>query len=282
MKIVRPEKSSHWYYKNGKPCYEVENKSKPGYTRPTTLKDARKYGLLPSVTSILSMVSKPALEAWKIEQAIISTLTLPRIKDESEELYLKRIVEDYRSIAKNAAELGTAVHKCIEAYHREMQDGKPSVNAAVFAFSYSESLAVKLVPIMIGYDKWARENVRKVLESEKSFAADGYAGKTDMLFSTVKIGRDVLPDFKTQGTKPGKKVSVYPEMGLQLAAYANGLDLLGKVKLWNVIISTTEPGRIEVVDWTETGQQEYEAFEHLFKVWCHVKKYDPTKEKEDG
>lgn len=271
MIIVRPEKSSHWYYRNGKACYEVPNKSKPDQMRSTTIKDARKHGLLPSVTSILKMIHKPALEAWKIEQAITSTLTMPKHEGEPEPIYLQRIVEDYRSVAKDAAELGTAVHKSIELYQQ----------SGIWAEVFGEKIDSKLGPIMKGYAPWAEENIREVLSSGLSFSTDSYGGKTDMMFSTRKVGRNVLADFKTRSTKPGVKITRYPEMGMQLAAYANGLGLLGKVKLWNVVISTTEPGRIEVLDWSETAEQEYEAFANLLKVWCHVKKFNITKEQED-
>ena len=37
--------SEHWYSRDGRPAYEVE--SAKGMMRPTTLRDARKLGLVP-------------------------------------------------------------------------------------------------------------------------------------------------------------------------------------------------------------------------------------------
>ena len=83
--LVKAEQSSHWYTQDGKPFYEIENKSAPGTMRRVTLRDARKLNLVPSVTTITGVISKPQLEAWKIEQAILASLTLPRTPKESDD-----------------------------------------------------------------------------------------------------------------------------------------------------------------------------------------------------
>src|SRR5436190_23373532 len=46
----------------------------------STLRDARKLGLLPSVTNILGVITKPELTAWLQEQAVLAALTLPRLE----------------------------------------------------------------------------------------------------------------------------------------------------------------------------------------------------------
>ena len=58
------KKSAHWYSAAGQACHEVPNKSKPGTSRPTTLRDARTMKLLPSVTTILGLLDKPQLTDW--------------------------------------------------------------------------------------------------------------------------------------------------------------------------------------------------------------------------
>lgn len=277
--IVKPEKSGHWYTKTGEPCYEVPNKSKPGTMRRVTLRDARKLNLCPSVTTITSMLAKPGLEAWKIEQAILATLTLPKKKDEPEVDYLKRIVTDYRSISKEAAGLGTRIHKCIQKYHEERTVRVPEYGDKV------------LGPIMDGYCSWAEEHIGPVIEQERAFCCESYGGRVDMVanvdkkvvekcFSTeITYDGIALIDFKTQSTIKGRKVNVYPEWGMQLAAYQHGLE--EKDDLWNVIISTTEPGRIEIVDWTEKGPAFYDTFKHLLAVWVHLNNYDPRENKNE-
>ena len=70
--------STHWYDKAGQPRYTVIGAN--GNERPTTLRDARKDGLVPSVTTVMSVAAKPGLEAWKLNQAFLSALTLPPSK----------------------------------------------------------------------------------------------------------------------------------------------------------------------------------------------------------
>jgi hypothetical protein len=66
--------SLHWYDRHGRPCYEVM--SKPGVMRPTTLRDARKLNLVPSVTNIIRCAAAPGLEIWKQQQVMMAALTL--------------------------------------------------------------------------------------------------------------------------------------------------------------------------------------------------------------
>ena len=76
--IVRASESQHWYDRDGNPAYSVIAKN--GIPRPTTLRDARKLNLVPSVTTVLSCASKPALEAWKLNQMMLACLTLPQVE----------------------------------------------------------------------------------------------------------------------------------------------------------------------------------------------------------
>ena len=84
--------------------------------RSTSLRDARKLGLFPSVTNVLSVLAKPGLEAWKQEQAIMAALTLPRNEDEPLDAFARRVVADMTGEVKSAADLGSSIHAAIEAY----------------------------------------------------------------------------------------------------------------------------------------------------------------------
>ena len=61
--------TGHWYDRAGKPCYQQTTAK--GALRGTDLRDARKQGLVPSVTTVLSVLAKPALETWKVKQGIL-------------------------------------------------------------------------------------------------------------------------------------------------------------------------------------------------------------------
>ena len=66
--------SGHWYAQDGEPMYTIVGAN--GVERNTTLRDARKEGFVPSVTTIIGIAAKPSLENWKIDQALNSALTL--------------------------------------------------------------------------------------------------------------------------------------------------------------------------------------------------------------
>src|SRR3990167_618123 len=117
---VHAAESTHYYRRDGAPCYEVPAKS--GAMRPTTLRDARLMNLVPSVTSIIRCAAAPGLERWKQEQVLHAALTLPLIPGETEDAYLARIMADSREQAKKAAERGTAIHAAIQGVY----EGKPS------------------------------------------------------------------------------------------------------------------------------------------------------------
>ena len=92
-----------------------------GEPRPTTLRDARKLGLLPSVTNILGVIAKPELTAWLQEQAVMAALTLPRMAGESEDAFAKRVVADSQTTRDGAADFGTAFHDGAERVARTLE-----------------------------------------------------------------------------------------------------------------------------------------------------------------
>ncbi len=85
--------STHWYRTDGTPCYQVPRADGKGL-RPTTLRDARKLGLVPSVTGIIRCAAAPQLEAWKRKQLALACLTLPRIEGESADDFMVRAERD--------------------------------------------------------------------------------------------------------------------------------------------------------------------------------------------
>ena len=112
--IARAAESVHWYGQDGSPQYTV--KAKDGSDRPTTLRDARKFNLVPSVTTILKVAAKPGLDVWKNEQLLLAALTLPRVAGETEKEFIARVVFDSKETGKRAAEAGTRIHEEIESH----------------------------------------------------------------------------------------------------------------------------------------------------------------------
>ena len=104
----------------------------------------------------------------------------------------------------------------------------------------------------------------------------GFAGTADAMFRYGTSGIGIL-DYKTRKTKPGEKVLAYDNQSLQLAAYAAtywGEDNISRVLAANVFISTTEPGRMEVVK-HENLSNDWDAFKLVAELWRYLKEYDP-------
>jgi hypothetical protein len=190
--------SGHWYLPNGSPAYRVVGKN--GKERNTTVKDAREHGLLPSVTTIIGCASKPALDVWKQQQAILAALTLPRLEGESEEDWLSRVVADSKETAKSAAERGTQIHGVIEAFYEGIYIPELPPYVRVVESTINEHFGPQL---------WV---------SEKSFAKGGYGGKCDL------IAKNCVIDFKTT-EKDLDKLDYYFDHQMQLSAYRQGFDM---------------------------------------------------------
>ena len=199
MIITAESNSGHWYTADGQPSYT--RIAKNGNVRATTLRDAKKEGLLPSVTTIINVLSKPGLDRWKQEQVLLASLTLPRLENEPEADWLKRVTEDSRSTGKDAIARGSAMHNVLEAYFTQVY-----------------------MPEYPNYTQRTEEVLRnhfgdQFWHCEKSFAHElGYAGKCD-LYSD----EDIVVDFKTKESL--ENAAVYDEHILQLSAYAHGLKM---------------------------------------------------------
>ena len=122
--------SGHWYTKDGTPAYTTIGKTGE---RATTLRDARKLGLLPSVTTINGMLSKAGLDTWKQQQVLLAALTLPRLPDEPEADWLARVMQDSKATGREAAERGTAIHAIIQSWFEGvyMPEKPPYINTIV-------------------------------------------------------------------------------------------------------------------------------------------------------
>jgi len=195
----REEQNGHWYLPDGSPAYRIVGKN--GKERNSTVKDAREHGLLPSVTTIIGCASKPALDVWKQQQAILSALTLPRLEGESEEDWLSRVVADSKETAKQAAERGTQIHGVIEAFYEGIYipELPPYVRAVESAINEH-----------FGSQLWI---------SEKSFAYGGFGGKCDLV---AKSG--FVVDFKTT-EKDLDKLDYFFDHQMQLSAYRQGFEM---------------------------------------------------------
>ena len=234
------QENGHWYTKEGTPAYTTIGKTGE---RATTLRDARKLGLLPSVTTINGQLSKAGLDTWKQQQVLLAALTLPRVATESEQEWLSRVMQDSKATGREAAERGTKIHAIIEGYFDQMyMPEKPA---------YLDNIDVALKNAF-GEQPWL---------AERSFGHPlGYGGKCDLMAKT-----GFIVDFKTKDTNL-EKVDVYFEHEMQLAAYREGLGMpTARCAIVFVNGNTNEVKLIEVSQ--EQLQKGWECFEHLLRVY---------------
>jgi hypothetical protein len=215
--MIRPNPSSHWYKPDGDPAYSA------------TLRDARKEKLYPSVTQIIGILAKPAIESWAVNLMSETCWDNPASWSNRESLegYRSRIEPIYNERRSEAAIRGSAIHDFAEAYIQH----DPDINTVPGYESQCEKLA-----------QWIEDNIR-VATAEQSFAHNvdgmGYGGRIDA-YGWLNDGQSFVLDFKTQGCKG--KPTYYPEWQYQLAAYhAWRKDTFGMLSLGPDGLAITRP-----------------------------------------
>ena len=243
--------AGHWYDKDGLPTYTIVGAN--GKERNTTLRDARQWGYVPSVTTIIGIAAKPSLENWKVNQALNSAITLEQDPGESIEDFTNRCKQDSKKIGRDAAERGTIIHAMIE---QGFMGGKETKAYRVIKDYLDENFPG---------EEWIAED---------SFCStSGYGGKID-LYS--KSG--IFVDFKTKDGLKDKQASklVYDDHGMQLSAYAEGCNFKEPERV-SIFVDREDPELIAVHRWDkETHVRHISMFNSLLSYWKLVKKYDPS------
>jgi hypothetical protein len=251
--MAHASESGHWYTKTGQPMYEIKGAN--GNMRPTTLRDARKLDLVPSVTTIIKQAAAPGLERWKINQTLLAALTLSRFDGEPEDAYLDRIIRDSQEQGRKAAEKGTQIHAAIQGHY----EGE------------------KTWPAMLPYVSGAYEVLDEAWGDvdwicEKSFAHPlGYGGKADL------HAEGLVGDIKTKefDSVDDKKLA-WDDHAIQLAAYREGLGM-PIAMCFNLFVSTTVPGLCHIHIWSEEEiRRGWAMFRSLLAYWKAKHKIEET------
>ena len=271
---------SHYYTREGNAQHTQP--TKPGAKNPfrdTTIADARKLGLLPSVSGITDIVSKPALASYIGRGIANACFDRPPHPGEERSGYIKAMIEAGASEGKQAAQVGTDIHACIEKLltGEEVDTSLPITLASGITLSIGEMVfpAISKMKAM-GLEI---QHSEKVLVNRYL----GYAGTTDVIFKAAD-SYGVL-DFKSRKTKAGEAVEPYDTQPAQIAAYiaahwqtsAEVVPFGSKVRGINLYISTPEPGRVEVVEYdSERLIKEWEAFKNMMALWIWQQNYNPA------
>ena len=270
MILVRPDSGSHWYRPDGAPMHDMACANGAG-TRPTSLRDARKLGLYPSVTNVLSILAKPGPDAWKQEQAVPAALTLPRRSGESEDEFARRVTSSLGGQGRDAADLGSAIHRGIERYAKTRELPKNPDVARLFEpvrqWFDAEVTQVHGVEVAVAHPEW------------------GYAGRVDLVATLQSSGRPTVIDFKTQTTRRDRKGNFTPGFHevwpLQLEAYRQALvstdPKLSEAETASVVIGSTEPVPVVVRVWDPLeAPARFRAFLAARHLWVFTRRYCPV------
>jgi hypothetical protein len=187
--------AGHWYSPDGKDAYTIIGKN--GKERNTTLADARKLGLLPSVTSIIRLAASPSLENWKAEQLLMAAMTTSRQEGETEADFISHIKESAKAQSEKARENGTRIHAIV-------QNGFEGMETSDKYFLSALNTIQKELPLEL----W---------QCEVSFATERYGGKIDLL------NAGYILDIKTT-SKSLDNIKLWDDHYLQLAAYDYNKD----------------------------------------------------------
>jgi hypothetical protein len=319
--LYKVESSSHWYRvdpSSGVKTYHsvpyAGKRGANGETRSTTLRDARKVGAFPSVTNVLSVLHKEFLVAYKVNQAILASLTLPRIEGESELNFGKRIAQDSKEHAASAARLGSRLHEVGEIGITSILSLEESVRLFSGEMIEGRDLNLSAAPLVKLLNEIQPKNLRTDSEYSEFKVAHktGFAGTCDGMMwldtnqeyvssrliqagyeELTKGGKPiiVMMDIKSRGGE-AKKAPTYETDILQLAAYLHAIPdtpHLGfqldttNTPVANILVSTHhesgKDGRWSadlIIHDREEVEKAWEAFKHTFALWCWVKKYDPS------
>jgi len=235
-----------------------------GGERNTTLRDARKYRLIPSVTTLLGLFAKPGLERWKQDQLLRIAHENPAKDGEGFEAYADRCLVMHEKPVSDAADFGTRIHDAIEKYF----EGYP----------IDDELLEYVKP---AFD-WKQENQLRFIEREKTMVnmEEGFAGTMDIAGLGANQEKFIV-DWKTRKTKPKQKVTSYDFQIHQIAAYAAtywGSEAVDAEQVHgaNCYISSTEPGRFEVIKYSPAElKQAWKVFKAACQIWRSLKGYDP-------
>ncbi len=250
------QEGGHWYKPDGTPCYTIIGKN--GEERPTTLRDAKKLRLLPSFSTIMKFFPKPALDAWKVKQGIMAALTIPHLKDETDDDFIVRILEDSKQQALKAKEKGQEIHGDIEKFLQGKEFGNQDY----------------VLPVIQELKKCIPDVDFNDFEVEKSFGCSaGYGGKVDLYSKKHRF----VCDFKTKEFDDSVEKLAWDEHIIQLHAYAYGLfggrpiNVQG-IKLINIFVSTKVKGLVKVIE-HKWDDYYLEVFLRLLGFWKVLKKY---------
>ena len=185
---------------------------------------------LPSVTTVLGIIAKPALVGWakKISlEKVRAELEMLNAPSQFSQEWIDNLIEAARKrpdqVRDEASEWGTEAHLRLSDYIEGKRESWESES--------------EYMTVIHGYDQWLEENSLVVDRTEwMVYSPEGYAGTVD-IGGVSKAGVKFIADLKTGS-------GVYKEAALQLAAYAKAdseMTLVPVEEAWILHIPRKHP-----------------------------------------
>ncbi len=260
----------HYYNRDtGQLLPMVELKVRPGEYREPDLRDARKVNALVSVTTLISILAKPGLYPWQMEQVAKAAWDAPIHEDYAE--WFSNVKRQAQEYTRYTQDNGNAIHYWIAKKLRAVE-------------------TIEIPPLLAGTEEvadalveWFPANGYEWEYVEHTFLRPdlGIASTADLV--GTHWGKPCIGDTKSQN----QPLTPYdPEHPLQLAGYSKGLNLPDDVERVSFIVDRDAPGVVLANLWkdrdktiAETNARYNRMFEYLTEFWFLSNKYDPREPK---
>lgn len=249
----------HWYSRDGKPCHTYKNKK--GEEKKTGLAEARKQILFPSFSTVVKATLQNQQIVEYAKRCVAESAYDSRFSSKEKEEWMVMVLGKSDEDRDGAADLGTGIHNSIEVFLKGKEYAKEHEMYVECARSFISEREIQICSL------------------EKTFANlnYGYGGTIDLVGKSHS--RDVICDWKSRRTKPGEKVRHYETHPMQIASYFMGEFncIPNEAVGFNVYLSTTEPGRMDVVEYDrETLLKEWNQFSLLLNYWQNRREFWPN------
>jgi ATP-dependent exoDNAse (exonuclease V) beta subunit len=224
-------------------------------------------GKLPSVTTILRLLEKPALLNWKIKMVLqYIEKHLQEIKEDKINLNnidINEMITEAKKepikISQEAMDIGSRVHSLIEEYYKRKITTQN--NGKYKSIEVDNQCKMPFNAFL----NWDKQNDITPLETEQIIWSNkGYAGTLDLVCLYQK--KLFIIDFKTSR-------SFWNEYILQISAYKKAyIEQTGKkIKGIGILRLDKETGMPEFRDYTTEYKKNIKIFLDLVKVWKGLK-----------
>lgn len=206
---------------------------------------------LMGVTSVLSVISKPALIQWSANMAVDyieqNFPTFDEIREKGFDQLFKEARSAHRKKKEKAGDWGTAVHEAVESWIKEKKSPKDLDEMGMKAFN--------------NFKEWAIKEKVKFIESEKHLWSKEMwtGGIVDLVFEMD--GKKYIGDIKTSS-------GIYNEAFFQMGAYHLMLEEMGEAKdiVGYIVINLKKDGTMDM-KLAENMEINQNAFKHALELY---------------